>query len=233
MSWWGSKPFHYITTPPRSSFVHSLAVCRSPYCSCLCLALWCLRYVALRCHICIQIQFTSKGVLLGHRPPGLSFTSGRPTAVCEWPFCLPLMAHCWAGQANRAWQGYTGPLAQSGKHGSTLPAAIFLPFLHAPLPLLRSFSLFSCLFLELADFYLLKRANMLWNRKVCYFFSFVFFLDILQYAVGHLTHVLHTHIGVNTHTVHSCTHAQIPFAFDCSLFSAPRETVDWRFWLKS
>lgn len=92
---------------------------------------------------------------------------------------------------------------------------------------------FSCLFLELADFYLLKRANVLWNRKVCCFFCLFVVVVFLRHTIvhsGQLVHTFHTPLPVPVNVsdyctfLYTCIHPYLHAAVLCS--RPPRETVE-------
>lgn len=105
----------------------------------------------LRCHSCSRcVHSHFQGCVIRTLTTWAIFQTdkvlaGCPTAVQGRPVGCRRTT---AGRESRVW-----PKAQSGRHWCTLPAAIFLLFLHVSLPLLHSFFLFSGLFLELADFY--------------------------------------------------------------------------------
>lgn len=55
-----------------------------------------------------------------------------PTAGCGWPFCAALKSRCWAGQASRAWHGYTGQGVWSMAIGPVWDALIHATSCHLP-----------------------------------------------------------------------------------------------------
>ncbi len=188
-------------------------------------------------------KFTSNGVLLGQWPPGLASTpgrvqQGRPTAGCVWPFRMALMAHCWAGQADQAWQGYTGQGAWSMAIGPVWEALIHATSCHLPpLPACspsaaaRLRSLLMSIFR--AGWFLPSKTGkcVVEQEGVCVcvcVFLLMYFFVFLRHATVHsrptrarFTHPCWSPV-TSLHTVHSCTRAHTPICIRL-LCSRPQE----------
>lgn len=159
-----ATPLHHCTLPHvRCLYIHSRCLLSSTICS-LRQLLYALQRETSSCCTCIHPQSSFVRTLATwaiiytkevHRDLAHSWiysTPPPPPLVWPWWATAGQGRPSGSGKATPGSEPELWPQAQSEMHWSTLPAAIFLPFLHAPLPLLRGSSLLSCLFLELADF---------------------------------------------------------------------------------